>query len=38
VREPAFEARVPIFGDVRGSASIREDFDDSLPDFDAYAP
>lgn len=38
VREPAVEARVPTFGGVRGSASMREDFDDPLPDFDAYAP
>ena len=38
VREPAVEARVPTFGGVRGSASMREDFEDPLPDFDAYAP
>jgi antitoxin (DNA-binding transcriptional repressor) of toxin-antitoxin stability system len=38
VRDPASEARVPTFGGVRGSASMREDFDEPLPDFDAYAP
>lgn len=28
----------PVFGGARGTVTVRDDFDEPLPDFDAYAP
>lgn len=37
VPEPAAATR-PIFGRGRGQVTMRDDFEDPLPDFDEYAP
>lgn len=30
--------RIPVFGGARGTVTMRDDFDDPLPEFDDYAP
>jgi len=30
--------RVPVFGGARGTVTMRDDFDDPLPEFDDYGP